>query len=47
VPNVANSVAIWQAFRDAYSEAVIFGEGDLQEALDGAAEEINQLASES
>jgi multiple sugar transport system substrate-binding protein len=47
VPNVANSVAIWQAFRDAYSEAVIFGEGDLQDALDGAAEEINQLASES
>jgi multiple sugar transport system substrate-binding protein len=47
VPNVPNSVAIWQAFRDAYSKAVIFGEGDLQGALDGAAEEINQLASES
>ncbi|HEX2361249.1 MAG TPA: extracellular solute-binding protein [Jiangellaceae bacterium] len=47
VPNVPNSVEIWQTFRDAYSEAVIFGEGDLQAALDGAAEEINQLASQS
>jgi multiple sugar transport system substrate-binding protein len=46
VPNVPNSVTIWQTFRDAYSEAVIFGEGDLQAALDGAAEEINQQASQ-
>ncbi|MGH8774942.1 MAG: extracellular solute-binding protein [Jiangellaceae bacterium] len=47
VPNVPNSVAIWQAFRDAYSEAVIFGEGELQGALDSAAEEIDGLASGS
>lgn len=47
VPNVANAVAAWQALRDAYSQAVIFGEGDLQEALEGAAEEINALVSES
>jgi multiple sugar transport system substrate-binding protein len=46
VPNVPNSVEIWQTFRDAYSKAVIFGEGDIQAALDGAAEEINQLASQ-
>jgi hypothetical protein len=25
VPNVPNSVEIWQTFRDAYSQAVIFG----------------------
>ena len=25
VPNVANSVTIWQTFRDAYSKSVIFG----------------------
>ncbi|TDD65150.1 extracellular solute-binding protein [Jiangella aurantiaca] len=47
VPNVNNSVAIWQAFRDAWSQSVIFGEGDLQESLQGAADEIDGLAGQS
>ena len=34
VPNVANSIEIWQTFRDHYSESVIFGETDVAEALD-------------
>jgi len=46
VPNVANSITIWQTFRDAYSKAVIFGQQDPGEALDGAAQKIDQLASQ-
>lgn len=46
VPIVPNSIDIWQTFRDAYSEAVIFGEGDLQATFDEAAQRINDLASE-
>ncbi|MBA2389223.1 MAG: extracellular solute-binding protein [Geodermatophilaceae bacterium] len=47
VPNVANSIEIWQTFRNAYSSAVIFGEGDVATAFDATAEEINNLASEN
>ena len=47
VPNVANSVEIWQTFRDAYSESVIFGKAPVDEALSGAAEETTDLASQS
>ena len=43
VPNVSNSVAAWQAFRDAYTKAVISGEGDIPDALDSAADKINTL----
>ena len=43
VPSVSNSVAAWQAFRDAYSKAVIFGEGEISSALKGAAEKIDAL----
>lgn len=46
VPNVPNSVAIWQAFRDTYSRAVIFGEQDVADALSSASDEINTLANE-
>ncbi|MFC5930111.1 ABC transporter substrate-binding protein [Cryobacterium melibiosiphilum] len=46
VPNVANSVAVWQAFRDAYSKSVIFGEGDIQTSLDDAAAEIDALVAD-
>ena len=46
VPNVANAVAIWQKFRDAWSKAVIFGEGDLEQALKDAADEVDTLASQ-
>lgn len=45
VPNVPNSIEIWQTFRDAYSKAVIFGEGDVPAFLTDAAEEINGLAA--
>ena len=34
VPNVANSVTIWQTFRDAYSKSVIFGKEDPKTALE-------------
>lgn len=47
VPNVANSIRVWQAFRDAYSESVIFGDSDPEEALTAAAEEINALVAEN
>ena len=46
VPNVANGVAIWQKFRDAYSKAVIFGEGDLKQELEDAAAEVDKLANQ-
>jgi multiple sugar transport system substrate-binding protein len=44
VPNVPNSVKIWQTFRDAYSASVIFGREDPKAALDKAATEIAKLA---
>ncbi|TWD82176.1 carbohydrate ABC transporter substrate-binding protein (CUT1 family) [Kribbella amoyensis] len=47
VPNVPNSITIWQTFRDAYSKSVIFGQQDPGEALDGAVEKVDQLASQS
>jgi multiple sugar transport system substrate-binding protein len=46
VPNVANSVEIWQTFRDAWSSAVIFGKSDVQQAMTDAATKIDQLASQ-
>jgi multiple sugar transport system substrate-binding protein len=47
VPNVANSITIWQTFRDAYSKSVIFGQDDPGAALDGAAQKVDQLAAQS
>ncbi|XVV11235.1 extracellular solute-binding protein [Actinoplanes sp. CA-131856] len=47
VPNVPNSVAIWQTFRDAYSASVIFGKQPVDQAFSGAAEKVDQLASGS
>ena len=47
VPNVANSIAIWQAFRDEYSSAVIFGKTSVDEALSTAADEATELAGQS
>jgi multiple sugar transport system substrate-binding protein len=46
VPNVPNSVAIWQAFRDAYSKSVIFGKEAPAAALDAAAGKVEGLAQE-
>jgi multiple sugar transport system substrate-binding protein len=47
VPNVPNSVEIWQTFRDAYTQAVIFGKGDVKSAFDQAAEKVKTLAAGS
>jgi multiple sugar transport system substrate-binding protein len=44
VPNVPNSVEIWQTFRDAWSKSVIFGKEDPNAALSEAATKINGLA---
>jgi multiple sugar transport system substrate-binding protein len=46
VPNVANSIEVWQTFRDAWSESVIFGDSDPQEALTEAAATIDELVAE-
>ena len=46
VPNTANSVEIWQTFRDAWTSAVIFGKSDVQQAMTDAATKIDQLASQ-
>ncbi|MHA7272853.1 extracellular solute-binding protein [Arthrobacter sp. TMT4-20] len=46
VPNVPNSVEIWQTFRDAYGASVIFGNETVDDAFTAAAEEISSLASE-
>lgn len=45
VPNIANATEIWQTFRDAWSEAVQSGQGDLDEVMKNAAEEIDTLAT--
>jgi multiple sugar transport system substrate-binding protein len=47
VPNVPNSIAIWQAVRDAYSNSVIFGKADPATALQDAATKVDQLAGQS
>jgi multiple sugar transport system substrate-binding protein len=47
VPNVPNSIEIWQTFRDNYSNAVIFGKQSVEEALQKSADEADKLASES
>lgn len=47
VPNVPNSIEIWQAFRDAYSSSVIFGEIPTDEALGDAADKVTELAGQN
>jgi multiple sugar transport system substrate-binding protein len=46
VPDVDNSIEIWQAFRDAWSTSVIFGKQSPDQALSGAASKISQLAGQ-
>lgn len=43
VPNVPNSIEVWQTFRDQYSASVIFGSDPVEDALQTAADEIDQL----
>ena len=47
VPNVPNSVEMWQTFRDAYSESVIFGKMPIDQAFKDAADKIKTLVSGS
>jgi multiple sugar transport system substrate-binding protein len=47
VPNVPNSIAIWQAFRDQYSKSVIFGETPDDQPHADAADEATTLAGQS
>jgi multiple sugar transport system substrate-binding protein len=47
VPNVTNSVEIWQTFRNEWSDSVIFGKKPVDAAIGTAANEINELAGES
>jgi multiple sugar transport system substrate-binding protein len=47
VPNVPNSIAIWQEFRDQYSSAVIFGKTSVDDALSTAADQATKLAGQS
>lgn len=47
VPNVPNSVAIWQQFRDEYSSAVIFGKTKVADALTTSAKKATELAGQS
>ncbi|WP_285243195.1 extracellular solute-binding protein [Pseudarthrobacter sp. fls2-241-R2A-127] len=46
VPNVSNSVQIWQTFRDAWSKSVIFGNQSIDDAFKGASDKIDQLAGQ-
>lgn len=47
VPNVPNSVEIWQQIRDNYSSSVIFGKTSVDAGLSQAASKANDLASQS
>ena len=47
VPNVNNSIAIWQAFRDSYSKSVIFGSTPVDASLTSAATKVTTLAGQS
>ena len=47
VPNVPNSIEIWQGFRDEWSSSVIFGKTSTDEALSTAADKATELAGQS
>jgi multiple sugar transport system substrate-binding protein len=47
VPNVPNSVEIWQTFRDSWTNSVIFGKTDVQQALTDTAAKVDALAGQS
>jgi len=46
VPSIPNSVEAWQAFRDEYSSAVIFGKESIDDFLKTAASKIDDLVAE-
>ncbi len=43
VPNVENSVQMWENFRGAYSESVIFGKEPVDEAFSTSAKDVEEL----
>lgn len=43
VPNIPNSIEVWQTFRNEYSASVIFAEVPVEDALQKAADEIDKL----
>ncbi len=47
VPIVPNSIEVWQTFRTAYSESVIFGKKPVEESFKAAADKIKTLVSGS
>jgi multiple sugar transport system substrate-binding protein len=47
VPNIPNSIEIWQKFRDQYTSSVIFGKSTVDAALSKAASEVDKLAGQS
>ncbi len=47
VPNVPNSVEIWQEIRDNYSSSVIFGKTSIDDAIAKAAAKADELAGQS
>ena len=42
-----SSIEIWQAFRDEWSSAVIFGKSSVDDALAAAADKATELAGQS
>jgi multiple sugar transport system substrate-binding protein len=46
VPNVPNSVEIWQEIRDAYSSSVIFGKTSVDDSIAKAASKADDLAGQ-
>jgi multiple sugar transport system substrate-binding protein len=46
VPGGPHTVEMLQTLRDAYTKSVISGEGDVQTALNGAADKVTQLAGQ-
>jgi multiple sugar transport system substrate-binding protein len=47
VPNVPNSIEIWQKFREQYSSSVIFAKQSVDDGLSAAATEVDALAGKS
>ena len=47
VPNVPNSVEIWQEIRDNFSSSVIFAKTPVDEAIKAAADKADSLAGKS
>jgi multiple sugar transport system substrate-binding protein len=47
VPNVSNSVEVWQTFRTAYAASVVFENESIDEAFQDAAEKIDQLVAQN